>query len=124
MFQHFLLVILGGGLGSAVRYAFSLSLNAFFPNFPLGTWLANILSCLILGILISLFETRILSENARNLLVIGFCGGFSTFSTLINELNILFSKNFRFDTLLYLLGSLIAGWLALLFGLYLGNKMT
>ncbi len=122
MFQNFLLVMFGGGLGSAVRYALSLSLNAIFPNFPLGTWFANVLSCAVLGILISLFEARILSENARILLVVGFCGGFSTFSTLISELNILFSKNSRFDALLYFLGSLVVGYLALFFGLWLGKK--
>lgn len=122
MFQNFLLVMLGGGIGSAFRYAFSLGFNTIFTHFPLGTWLANVLSCLLLGVLVSLFEARILSENARILLIVGFCGGFSTFSTLINESNLLLSKNFRFDLVLYLLGSLVAGYLALLFGLWLGKK--
>lgn len=115
--------MLGGGIGSALRYAFSIGFNAIFTNFPLGTWLANTLSCLILGILVSLFEARILGENTRILLVVGFCGGFSTFSTLINESHLLFSKNFPFDLALYLLGSLVTGYLALVFGLWLGNQI-
>jgi fluoride exporter len=75
-------VALGGAAGSVLRYLCSRSLNTL--SFPLGTLLVNILGCLAIGLLWGLF-TRHVNEGLRLLLITGFCGGFTTFSTFTFE---------------------------------------
>tara|TARA_B100000530_G_scaffold184679_1_gene116956 strand:- start:195 stop:554 length:360 start_codon:yes stop_codon:yes gene_type:complete len=76
-------VFFGGGLGSLVRYLISLS----FINYklPIATLLANLLSCLILGIFLVGIQNHMVTDNARLLLLVGFCGGLSTFSSFSFE---------------------------------------
>ena len=75
--QHFTLIFLGGGLGSVARYLLGVALPA--RTFPLGTWLANLIGCLLIGYL----AQTLARDNAalRALCITGFCGGFTTFST-------------------------------------------
>lgn len=89
----FVIVFLGGGLGSLARYSLSLLLPNQIPGFPWHTFLANIISCLILGILIGLQMETGLSESKKLLLMIGFCGGFSTFSAFSSEVYSLFLEH-------------------------------
>ncbi len=77
------MVFLGGGLGSLARYGTSLiSLKYYKGEFPLGTLLANLMACLILGVTVYIFKEKLIqNEWMKYLILIGFCGGFSTFST-------------------------------------------
>ncbi len=79
--MNFALVFVGGGLGSVLRYAFSIYLpaNNFFP---VATFSANFISSFMLGIFLSLYAS---TSNQKLFLTTGICGGFSTFSTFSAE---------------------------------------
>ena len=82
-----LYVFIGGGLGSVLRFGLSkFVLSSFNTKLPLGTLSANVLSCVIIGVLLSFYKEYILESNLlKPLILIGFCGGFSTFSTFSLE---------------------------------------
>ncbi len=85
--NNILLVFLGGGLGSVARFGISEFVkNNFKSNFPIATLLSNILSCLVLAIMVGVFSGKVEANPAiKTLIIIGFCGGFSTFSTFSYE---------------------------------------
>jgi len=90
---NYLLVFIGGGLGSICRYGISDFLSRYDHSFPFATLVANIISCLILGFLLGLSMKSESSHVHKFLLMTGFCGGFSTFSTFTNETFQLFQAN-------------------------------
>lgn len=92
MLKNILLVFLGGGFGCTARYLVSLLLSKYkdgLGGFPIHTMTANFLGCFCIGLIIGY-----LSKNPNNtiqlLLVTGFCGGFTTFSTFSSEVLKLF----------------------------------
>lgn len=89
-----LAVFLGGGLGSLMRYGTGLLTQKYWQHsFPLATLLSNLLACIILGITILILRGKIQhSDWWYAFIVIGICGGFSTFSTFAKENVELFQK--------------------------------
>ena len=79
------MVFIGGGLGSICRYGIARWLQSYEGNFPLATFLANALSCIVLGALVAYHLKHDMGTSIRLLLLTGFCGGFSTFSTFSYE---------------------------------------
>ena len=79
--KQLLLVFLGGGAGSALRYLISKYLNPVHMGIPYGTLAVNIIGSLLVGLVIGLaLKTNPISQNTMLLLATGFCGGFTTFS--------------------------------------------
>lgn len=82
----FLFIFIGGGLGSLARYGLGkLVQHQFISNFPYGTLAVNISASLVLGAFVGLELSKNLSPSFRAFIAIGFCGGFSTFSTFAND---------------------------------------
>ena len=117
MYAYFL-VFIGGGFGSICRYGIAHWLSGHNLDFPLATFLANAISCIILGMLIGLQLKSGVSTEQRFLLMTGFCGGFSTFSTFTGETLLLFQEGAIFYAFLNIIGSLL---ICLLF-MYLGIR--
>jgi len=81
-----LLVGCGGFVGSIARYGLSLTFQRFSIEWPLGTLGSNMLGCLVLGVLVGLSARgEAVSPEARLLLAVGFCGGFTSVSSMIHE---------------------------------------
>jgi fluoride exporter len=80
------LVGLGGFTGSIARYGLSILFQRFSFDWPFGTMTANFMGCFIIGVISAVAErTEMLSPGARLLLATGFCGGFTTMSSMVYE---------------------------------------
>jgi CrcB protein len=120
MVKQLLLVFVGGGVGSVLRFLMGKFLNSPQDGIPYGTFAANIIGSLLIGIILGIAaKNDTLSSNQTLLLATGFCGGFTTFSTFAYE-NHIFLKSGDFTTFaIYTIASFIIGFLAVFFGMYL-----
>ncbi|PKG51501.1 MULTISPECIES: fluoride efflux transporter CrcB [Olleya] len=121
--KQLVLVFVGGGFGSVLRYIIGKALNNTENGIPYGTFLANILGSLLIGIILGLaLKNNTLNNNQTLLLATGFCGGFTTFSTFAYE-NHLFLKSGDFTSFaLYTITSFILGFLAVFFGMWVAKQ--
>ena len=120
--KSILLVFLGGGFGSVLRYLIGKYLNNVETGIPYGTFAANILGSLLIGLILGFAaKNDTISQNQTLLLATGFCGGFTTFSTFTYE-NHLFLKSGDFLSFaIYTVASFLIGFLAVFFGMYLAK---
>ena len=119
MLRNILIGGAGGFLGSVSRYLGQLFVEkVFHSTFPWGTFFVNIVGCFIIGLVYALAEKgNLLSAEWRIFLAVGFCGGFTTFSSFAyNNLTLL--KDHAYGALLFnALGSVIIGIVAVYAGI-------
>jgi fluoride exporter len=116
--KELLLVSVGSFFGGGLRYAVSRWLAACTSiDFPLGTFAVNVTGCFIIGFLSGVGTPGgWLSPQAKLLLTTGFCGGFTTFSTFMNESFSLVKSGDYLTPLLYAAGSVTVGFAAVVAG--------
>lgn len=119
MVQNILLVALGGAVGSVCRYLLSM-LNS--TSCPWGTFAVNILGSLLIGLLVGLVSKGAMSPEMKLLLVTGFCGGFTTFSTFADESFGMMKAGDVLLSALYIGASVVVGVLAVWAGLKLSGQ--
>ena len=123
--KHLLLVGLGGFIGSVARFLVSkLNLSWHFLSIPLGTLTVNVLGSFIIGILVGIsVKSDLISTDLRLFLMVGFCGGFTTFSSFSSE-NLMLMQNGQVVTvLIYTALSILLGFLAVYLGYIFTNLL-
>ena len=123
LFSNILCVALGSATGGVLRYLISELLARLCPmsRLPLGTLCVNVFGCFLIGFLSDLcWRGHTLSPETKLICITGFCGGFTTFSTFVNDDAKLFRDGHIFLCLFYLLLSFTLG----MFALWMGNRLA
>jgi fluoride exporter len=123
-FTKILFVAVGGAFGAAARYLINVSpLSRVFEHFPLPTLVVNTAGSFLLGFLLILLTDRLaVSDNLRMMVIVGFLGAFTTFSTFEMEIYGLMKERLFSTALLYLMLSVVAGFLGLVAGVSLAQS--
>jgi CrcB protein len=124
MIKKLLLVGLGGFVGSVARYLVSqLNLTVDLWSIPIGTLTVNVVGSYIIGFLTGIAEkSMFITPDLRLLLMVGICGGFTTFSSFTNENLMLMHNGLLFSFFLYTGLSVILGFIAVYLG-YLSSNL-
>lgn len=122
MVSNILLVIIGGGLGSACRYLLTFFATRWFGSqFPWGTLGVNLTGCFLIGLIFSLAGRNVVSPQFRLLFMTGFLGGLTTFSTYALESTNFWTGGEIATALRNIAFNNLGGFILILFGLWLGR---
>lgn len=124
MLKQLLLIGAGGFIGSVARFLVSrLNTRVDWFSIPIGTLTVNVVGSLLIGFLIGISEkSPILTVELRMFLMVGLCGGFTTFSSFTGENLMLLRNGQIFPLLLYTGLSILLGFTAVYLG-YLSTKL-
>jgi CrcB protein len=118
--KQLFLVFVGGGFGSVLRYILGKYLNSYETGIPYGTFIANILGSLLIGVILGFAaKNNTLSHNHTLLLATGFCGGFTTFSAFAYENHVFLKTGDFMSFAIYTIASFVIGFLAVFLGMFL-----
>ena len=122
--DRYLMVMVGGAVGSLIRYVLGTTImNRVGTRFPLGTVTINITGCFLVGFIMTVLTERLNPHpNWRLLLVVGFLGGYTTFSGFELETLGLVRDGGRWLALLNVAGSVVIGYLAVWLGTAIAGK--
>lgn len=117
--KNIVLIGLGGAVGSVIRFVLGLFVKKYWGlSFPLGTFIVNLIGCFLIGMLIAYFQKNN-NDSMKLLLITGFCGGFTTFSSFTAESIELMQNNQISVSLLYIGASICIGLLATWAGIFI-----
>jgi fluoride exporter len=114
MLRRYLLIAVGGALGAILRYAIgSVAAQRYGTRFPVGTLTINLTACFLIGLILEFLNRHAgMSAAWRYLIPIGFIGAYSTFSTFEYEMWTEFTRGAYLIGVLYLVVSLVGGFIA------------
>lgn len=123
--KQLLLIGFGGFIGSIARFLVSkLNVSWHVMSVPMGTLVVNIAGSLLIGFLAGIAaKSDVLSADLRLFLMVGVCGGFTTFSSFTNENMMLIQNGQTLTALIYISASVILGLVAVFLGYSLSNLM-
>lgn len=96
MLIKLIMILAGGGLGALARYTLGSQIDKNLNlSFPVGIFFVNLLGCFFIGLIVSMFENKLIfSENLKIFLIVGFLGSLTTFSTFaLDNYNFMTQKN-------------------------------
>ena len=124
MLRAIILVGAGGAAGSILRFLTSALVTRFFDKpFPLPTFIVNMAGCFAMGLLFGIIERHIpIGNDLKQLLLVGFCGGYTTFSAFAFENISLLQTNQYITLISYVILSVVLGMALLWLGLHMTTK--
>ncbi len=122
--DRYLVVLAGAGLGGLMRYVLGTwIMTRYGGRFPLGTFLINVTGAFLIGLLMTVLTERTQPHpNWRLFLVVGILGGYTTFSSFEYEAYQAIRGGARTMGLLYVTGSVVAGYVAVWLGVILAGR--
>ncbi|MFV0388348.1 MAG: fluoride efflux transporter CrcB [Pyrinomonadaceae bacterium] len=124
--RNILAVGFGGAIGAITRYGLNLSpISKISQVFPFSTFFANVLGSFLIGFLFVFLTARFPdSDTLKLFLLVGVLGGFTTFSSYELEIWTLFEQGRSVNALIYLFTSLILGFFAVAFGIFIARRFV
>lgn len=123
MLKTIILVAIGGAAGSVLRYLTGFFVYRHFTTMiPVATLIVNVVGCFLMGLILGLLDKHHVEDlSLRWLLITGFCGGYTTFSTFSNENIILFQTGNAGLAFVNIAGNVIVGLAAVWLGLFVSQ---
>ena len=124
--MHWLLIAMGGALGSMARFASTSYLTPMLSfKFPFGTFVINILGSFLIGVAyVLLVEKANISPLYRLFFMTGFLGGYTTFSAFSLEILQLWQEGHVLNAMFYAISSVVLGLLVTFAGMLIAQKLT